>query len=64
MNMYSDELQNIDNGIIDDVGIILKVGLDKNIISPSSSSNPDDHYYGVGIRNYLFEPNQYMLVNR
>ena len=45
------ELQNIDNGIIDDVGIILKVGLDKNIISPSSSSNPDDHYYGVGIRN-------------
>ena len=30
------ELQNINNGIIDDVGIILRVGLDKNIISPSS----------------------------
>ncbi len=45
------ELQNVDNGIIEDVGVILKVGIDKNIISPSSSSNPNEHYYGIGIRN-------------
>ena len=45
------ELQNVENGIFDDVGIILRVGLTNEIKSPSSSDSPNDHYYGVGIRN-------------
>jgi len=45
------ELQNVKNGILDDVGIILRVGLNSEIKSPSSSDSPNDHYYGVGIRN-------------
>jgi aldose sugar dehydrogenase len=45
------ELQNVKNGIFTDVGIILRVGLNNEIKSPSSSDSPNDHYHGVGIRN-------------
>ena len=45
------KLQNIQNEKLSDIGMILRVGIDPNIKSPSSSTSPNDHYYGVGIRN-------------
>jgi len=45
------ELQNFNNDLISDAGIILRVGIDNNVKSPSLSDSPNDHYYGVGIRN-------------
>ena len=45
------ELQNFNNGLISDAGIILRVGIDNKVKSPSLSDSPNDHYYGVGIRN-------------
>ena len=48
---YETELQNFENGKMNDVGIILNVGIENKIKKPSNSSQPDDHYYGVGIRN-------------
>ena len=44
-------LQNVNNGEIDDSGIIVKVGYENNIISPKSSDTPLDHYRAIGIRN-------------
>ena len=44
-------IQNYDNDIIADAGIILRVGYDQNFKSPSASTNPLDHYYAIGIRN-------------
>ncbi len=43
-------LQNMNNGDIDDSGVIVKVG-HNNIIQPKLSSEPLDHYYAIGIRN-------------
>ena len=48
---FGTELQNFENGIMNDVGVILNVGIDDKIKSPSTSSQPDEHYYGIGIRN-------------
>ena len=31
--------------------MILRVGIDDKVKSPSKSDSPNDHYYGVGIRN-------------
>ena len=45
------KLQNIQNEKLSDIGMILKVGIDPNIKSPSSSAFPNEHYYGIGIRN-------------
>ena len=45
------ELQNFNNDLISDAGIILRVGIDNKVKSPSLSDFPNDHYYGVGIRN-------------
>jgi glucose/arabinose dehydrogenase len=45
------ELQNFNNDLISDAGIILRVGIDNKVKSPSLSDSPNDHYYGVGIRN-------------
>ena len=44
-------IQNYDNDIIADAGIILRVDYDQNFKSPSASANPLDHYYAIGIRN-------------
>ena len=48
---FETALQNFDNDIISDSGVILKVGIDDKVKVPSLSSSPNDHYYGVGIRN-------------
>ena len=48
---FETALQNFDVNEVSDSGIILKVGIDQNVQSPSSTSNPDEHYYAVGIRN-------------
>jgi glucose/arabinose dehydrogenase len=45
------QLQNFNNELISDVGMILRVGIDDKVKSPSKSDSPNDHYYGVGIRN-------------
>ena len=44
-------LQNVNNGIIDDSGVIIKVGYDDNIVQPRLSDFPLDHYRAIGIRN-------------
>ena len=44
-------LQNDEQLLIDDTSVIIRVGLDENVITPSESSNPLDHYYAIGIRN-------------
>ena len=44
-------LQNTLHGDLDDSGIILKVGIEKGVPQPKLSSNPFEHYYGIGIRN-------------
>ena len=49
--MLETSIQNYDNDIITDAGIILRVGYDQNFKSPSDSPNPLDHYYAIGIRN-------------
>ena len=49
--MLETSIQNYDNDIIADAGIILRVGYDQNFKSPSASPNPLDHYYAIGIRN-------------
>lgn len=49
--MLETSIQNYDNDIITDAGIILRVGYDQNFKSPSASPNPLDHYYAIGIRN-------------
>lgn len=48
---YGKKLGNFKNGDMNDVGVILNVGIDENVKTPSSSSIPSDHYYGVGLRN-------------
>ena len=49
--MLETSIQNYDNDIIADAGIILRVGYDQKFKSPSDSPNPLDHYYAIGIRN-------------
>ena len=49
-NEYS-SLQNAKNDVIDDTGIIIRVGHDEKVISPRTSVDPLDHYYAIGIRN-------------
>jgi len=49
--MLETSIQNYDNDIIVDAGIILRVGYDQDFKSPSTSPNPFDHYYAIGIRN-------------
>ena len=44
-------LQNYQNGMADDTSVIFYVGKDPSVKSPSSTSNPLDHYYAMGIRN-------------
>ena len=48
---FKTSIQNYDNDIIADAGIILRVGYDQDFKSPSVSPNPLDHYYAIGIRN-------------
>jgi len=43
--------QNHNEGEFDDTGVIIRVGLDKDVIKPKDSENPLDHYYAIGIRN-------------
>ncbi|MDP7197364.1 MAG: PQQ-dependent sugar dehydrogenase, partial [SAR202 cluster bacterium] len=43
--------QNNNEGEFNDTGVIIKVGLDKEIIKPKNSENPLEHYYAIGIRN-------------
>ena len=43
--------QNTNEGEFNDTGVIIKVGLDKEIIKPKNSENPLDHYHAIGIRN-------------
>ncbi len=43
--------QNSNEGEFNDTGVIIKVGLDKEIIKPKNSENPLEHYYAIGIRN-------------
>ena len=43
--------QNHDEGEFDDTGVIIRVGLDKDVIKPNDSENPLEHYYAIGIRN-------------
>ena len=43
--------QNSNEGEFNDTGVIIKVGLDKEIIKPKNSDNPLEHYYAIGIRN-------------
>jgi len=43
--------QNYENTDLEDVGIILKVNFDEQVIKPSKSDNPIEHYYAMGIRN-------------
>ena len=44
-------LQNNNQGEFDDTGVIIRVGLDKDVITPKYAENPLDHYYAIGIRN-------------
>lgn len=44
-------LQNVNNGEIDDTGIIVKVGFEEEVIQPRYSNTPLEHYYAIGIRN-------------
>ncbi|MGY5151477.1 MAG: PQQ-dependent sugar dehydrogenase [Candidatus Nitrosopumilus sp. bin_6a] len=44
-------LQNVNNGEIDDTGVIVKVGFEEGVIQPKTSGNPLDHYFAIGIRN-------------
>ena len=44
-------LQNNNEGEFDDTGVIIRVGIDKDIITPKYAENPLDHYYAIGIRN-------------
>ena len=44
-------LQNNNEGEFDDTGVIIRVGLDKDVITPKYAENPLDHYYAIGIRN-------------
>ena len=44
-------LQNSFFNEIDDTSVIIKVGLNKNELKPSESSNPFEHYRAIGIRN-------------
>ena len=44
-------LQNVDNGEIDDTGVIVKVGFEEGVVQPKNSENPLDHYFAIGIRN-------------
>lgn len=48
---YGEKLENFENGNMNDVGIILKVGIDENVKRPSTAIDPNDHYFGVGLRN-------------
>ena len=44
-------LQNYENGMIDDSGVIVHVGLDDKVTQPKLAQDPLSHYYAVGIRN-------------
>lgn len=44
-------LQNVNNGEIDDSGIIVKIGYEEGVIQPKLSTTPLDHYRAIGIRN-------------
>lgn len=44
-------LQNHQVGKIDDSGVILRVGLDENVLQPKLAQDPLSHYYAIGIRN-------------
>ena len=43
--------QNRNEGEFDDTGVIIRVGLDEDVIKPKDSENPLEHYYAIGIRN-------------
>ena len=43
--------QNRNQGEFDDSGVIIRVGLDEEVIKPKDSQNPLEHYYAIGIRN-------------
>ena len=43
--------QNSNQGEFDDSGVIIRVGLDEEIIKPKDSQDPLEHYYAIGIRN-------------
>ena len=43
--------QNRNQGEFDDSGVIIRVGLDEEIIKPKDSQDPLEHYYAIGIRN-------------
>jgi glucose/arabinose dehydrogenase len=44
-------LQNVNNGEIDDSGIIVKIGYEDGVIQPKLSKTPLEHYRAIGIRN-------------
>lgn len=44
-------LQNFGDGEIDDTGVIIKIGIDNQEITPSESEDPLKHYVAIGIRN-------------
>ena len=44
-------LQNVNSGEIDDTGVIVKVGFEKDVLQPKNSENPLEHYRAIGIRN-------------
>ena len=45
------KLQNMEKETLSDIGMILRVGIDPEIKSPFLSDSPNEHYYGIGIRN-------------
>ncbi len=44
-------LQNLEIGSFEDAGVILKVNHDESVLRPSETKNPQEHYFGMGIRN-------------
>lgn len=44
-------LQNFNATGVDDTGVIIKVGKNNGILTPSQSDAPFEHYYAMGIRN-------------
>ncbi len=44
-------LQNLDSGSYDDTGVVIHVNLDEEVLKPSQTNDPTEHYYAMGIRN-------------
>ncbi len=44
-------LQNHEEGMIDDSGVIVRIGLDDTVTQPKLAKDPLSHYYAIGIRN-------------